>query len=446
MKLKVTIFAIIPLFMFFLLQSCSKDSDVVEKVDTPSGPLPDVQEPTNDIPYSQIPSKEYIIELDRWDIPNDRTDPVKTTDNLQAAIDWAVSEGYGIIRLPAGHYLIGKYGHEIYQAGIELQSNMAFLLDKDAIIEMAPNDKWNYYTVAVTNKVNVVISGGTILGDRYEHIYTPRESDGNASHDEGISICIQGDSEYVTVENVTLARATGDGIALVGYVKHVDIRNNNMFDNRRQGVTIAGGKEVVIEDNEIHHTKGTPPQSGIDIEGGSNANIEIRSNYFHHNQGADFVNVNGRNVLFENNILEQGEGRGSYTDTPIVYKKDADLTIRNNEIIRLYKESNFAIGIVMYSWDGPKTNPATTYIYGNILHNCGVYMYKGADLNFHDNHLINGRMAFTEMENLTLNDNKVEYNDLYWSYRFEQVSGSASGNTLNGEPFDVPLSSEPWSN
>jgi len=102
------------------------------------------KDPITVMPYSQIPDKDYIIDLERWDIPNDGTDPVKTTDNLQAAIDWASAEGYGKIHLPAGHYLIGKLGNAVFQRGINLKSNMAFLLDKDAIIEMAPNDKWNY--------------------------------------------------------------------------------------------------------------------------------------------------------------------------------------------------------------------------------------------------------------------------------------------------------------
>ncbi|BAX82611.1 hypothetical protein [Labilibaculum antarcticum] len=130
------------------------------------------------MPYNQILKKRYVIDVKHWDIPTNGTNPVKTTDNLQVAIDWAVAEGYGVIRLPAGHYLIGKYGNDVYQAGIELKSKMAFVLNKDAIIEMAPNDKWNYSAIAITRKEYVVISGCTILGDRYEHTYTPRENDG----------------------------------------------------------------------------------------------------------------------------------------------------------------------------------------------------------------------------------------------------------------------------
>ena len=70
------------------------------------------------------------------------------------------------------------------------------------------------------------------------------------------------------------------------------------------------------------------------------------------------------------------------------------------------------------------------------------YMYKGADLVIKDNVLINGHLAFKEMVNLTL---EIQgYRGCCWPYRFLQVSGSASGNTLDDEPFDTPLSTVSW--
>lgn len=452
----ITVLSIV--YMGLFLQSCSDADDKQKNFSselTPSDPnhpgaVIGPMEPVSSIPYAEIPGDEYIIELDRWDIPNNRTSPEKTTDNLQAAIDWAVSEGYGRIHLPAGHYLIGKYGNDIYQAGIELKSNMAFLLNKDAIIEMAPNDKWNYCAIAVTEKVNVVISGGTILGDRDRHTYTTR-SDGSKAHDEGHLICIQNESEYVTVENMVLGKANGDAILLVGQkgegssVKHIHIKHNNMVDNRRQGISIVGGEDVLIERNEIHHTKGTSPQFGIDVESLSynSEDITISNNYFHNNRGGDIVNTDGKNVIVEYNILEQGED-SEYIDGPLVYWKKGDLTIRNNEITMRTVSVNNWNGIIMYSNDSPKTNPATTYIYDNTCNNCGFYMYKGADLVIRDNILKNGHLAFKEMSNLTLENNQVEHTSECWAYRFLQVSGTASGNTYNGEAFDIPLRAEPW--
>ncbi|WP_203258731.1 right-handed parallel beta-helix repeat-containing protein [Hyunsoonleella ulvae] len=442
------------LYIITLLFSCYNDSDDPKNV-TPSSlsdtdsnnpnPFNGVMGPIDVLPYSEISTKAYIIELERWDIPNNRTEAVKTTDNLQAAIDWAIAEGYGIIRLPKGHYLIGKYGNDIYQAGITLDDNVAFLLDENAVIEMAPNNKWNYCAIAVRNKVNVVISGGTILGDR-NHVYTPR-ADGASTHDEGHLICIEGESQFVTVENVILGKANGDGILMVGNkkgeaqnLKHITIRRNNFSDNRRQGVSLVGSADVLIELNEIHHTNGTSPQFGVDIEGAgrTNKDIAIINNYFHNNRGGDIVNTDGKNVLVEHNILLQGDD-SEYIDGPVVYWKNADWTIRHNSITMRTVSVNNWNGILMYSNDNPKTNPATTYIYDNTLNNCGMYMYKGADLEIYNNYMNHGHLAFKEMLNLTLTNNHVDHDNKCWAYRFLEVSGNASGNTYNGEAFNIPL-------
>jgi parallel beta-helix repeat protein len=410
-------------------------------------PFSGVMEPTTSVPYSTISTRRYVIELERWEIANDRKNPVETTDNLQKAIDWAVDEGYGQIYLPEGHYLIGKYGNDIYQAGIELHSDMALLLDKNAIIEMAPNDKWNYCAIAIRRQINVVVSGGTILGDRDNHDYVPR-SDGATAHDEGHLICIENESTNITVVNVTLGKANGDGILIVGSgresdtqnLRNVTIKRNNFSDNRRQGVSIVGGADILIEDNEIHHTSGTSPQFGVDLEGAGriNEDIIIRANYFHHNRGGDIVNTDGKNILVENNILLQGKD-GEYLDGPLVYWKNADWTVRNNDITMISVSVNNWNGIIMYSNDNPKTNPATSYIYENTCNNCGFYMYKGADLEVRDNTLKNGHLAFQEMDNLILENNTVTHSNTCWAYRFLKVKGQASGNTYNGDAFDIPL-------
>jgi len=452
---------LIPLITILLcVISCSKDASInfnqaTELSDSdPNNPNPfnGVMDPITNLPYPEILTNSYTIDIAQWDIPNNRSNPEKTTDNLQAAIDWAVSEGYGIINLPKGHYLIGKEGNDIYQAGITLDSNVAFLLDKDAILEMGKNNKWNYCAIAIRNKTNVVVSGGTILGDRDYHVYTPRNSDGSTVHDEGHLICIEGKSSNITVQNTTLAKANGDGILTVGSpkgetqeLKDVVIKRNHFTDNRRQGISLVGASNILIEDNEIHHTSGTPPQFGIDLEGAgrTNENITIKDNYFHNNRGGDIVNTDGKNILIENNTLTQGED-SQYIDGPLVYWKNADMTVRNNNITMRTVSVNNWNGIIMYSNDNAKINPATTYIENNMLNNCGMYMYKGADLVIKDNFMDNGHLAFLEMTNLTLENNKVEHDNKCWAYRFLQVSGSASGNTYNNEPFDIPLTSTPW--
>ena len=447
-----TLFFLVLLALFHM-QTCKAeglDYIFVDGLDGwPGGPRPMLPVVNGDI---------YTIDLNQWNIPNNGTgDPATNTDNMQAAIDWAINQGYGTVRLPAGNYLIGKYGNAIYQAGIELRDGMIFELDDNAVIQMAPNDKWNYCVVAVTGREHVIIRGGSILGDRDNHIYTPRPSDGSTVHDEGHLICIQNESQYVLVENMYLSKANGDGILLVGQggpgssVKDITIRNNDFDNNRRQGISVVGAVRLLIEGNEIHDTHGTPPQFGIDIESLSyeSRDIKIRRNLFYANGtidtainygGGHIVNTDGRNVLIEYNTMEQ-RGIGNGTDGSIVYWKNADQTIRYNYIKVRELTVNLKVGIIGYSNTLPKTNPATTYIHDNVCDGCGFYMYQSADLDIRNNTLLDGYLAFRDYTNLTLIDNYVDSTiNSCWAFRFRDVYGMAQGNTYFGNPFELALS------
>ncbi len=407
--------------------------------------LPEAYDPNTSSIYG-IGTNTYEIDLEVWEISNLRQSPVETTDRIQAAIDWAITEaGYDNVLLPAGHYLIGKYGNDIYQAGITLHSNMGFYLDKNAIVEMAPNDKWNYCAIAIRNKENVVISGGMIIGDRQRHIYTPRSGNNSVVHDEGHLICIEGSSKNVTIRKKSLGRANGDGILIVGNggtdspVEEVVIEESNFFENRRQGISIVGGKNILINSNEIHHTRGTSPQFGIDLEGAGRTNqaITINGNYFHHNRGGDIVNTDGSGVIIEDNTLEQGENN-RYIDGPIVYWKNSDQTIQRNQITMFSTSVNNWNGIIAYANSSPKTNPKTTFILENTCNMCGFYMYNSHDLVIRRNTAIH--LAFKNFSNLLIENNDITSYWYCWPYRFLNVTGSASGNTRNGQVYEVPLS------
>ncbi len=413
--------------------------------ESPGGPRPE-------LPIEQ--HNTYNIELQRWNIRNDGAgDSATNTDQIQTAIDWALSEGYGTVRLPAGNYLVGKYGNPIYQAGIVLYSNMVFELDDNAVIQMAANDKWNYCVVDVTGQEHVTIRGGSIRGDRENHVYTPRP-DGSDAHDEGHLICIKA-SQYVLIEDMYLSHANGDGVLLVANsttsTLDTTIRNNEFDQNRRQGISVVGAIRLLIENNEIHDTHGTPPQFGIDIESLSyeSRDIKIRNNLFYANGtidtninygGGHIVNTDGRNVLVEYNTMEQ-RGIGTGTDGSYVYWKNADQTIRYNYIKVRELTVNLKVGIIGYSNASPKTNPATTYIHDNVCDGCGFYMYQSADLDIRRNQLMDGYLAFRDYSNLTLIDNKVDSTiNSCWAFRFLRVYGHASGNTYFGQPFELALS------
>ncbi len=389
-------------------------------------------------------SLEYIIDLDRWDIPNNGTNAIKTTANLQAAIDWAHQEGYNRVVLPKGDYLVGEDINDIYYGGIEIHEDTEFVFSQGAVLEIDTNDKWNYCVISLDGD-NIIIRDGTIKGDRDTHIFTPRDSDGKKAHDEGHGICVW-DNNNVLIENMKIHNLTGDG-SLVLESSDVTFVNNDIYNNRRQGISIVGGVRIEIKDNEIHHISGTSPQFGIDIEGPGRVDedILIQSNYFHHNTGGDIVNATGENVYILDNIMEQGEG-SSYVDGPIVSWHKTHNIIARNTITMVTGSVNGRLGYIQYSSGGDKGHNRATYVHENICNSCGMYMYKSSDADVRRNKFLGYFMAFTEVENVILIDNLVTFSDEHpnlrfcWSYRFNDVTGSASGNYLGDTLEEIPLS------
>ncbi len=88
-----------------------------------------------------------------------------------------------------------------------------------------------------------------------------------------------------------------------GVSKNITVKNSEFAFNRRQGITVGGAQEVLIENNKIHDMKGTAPQSGIDLEAGYNLNnqITIKDNHFYNNQAYDLILFDGRNAVVEGN-------------------------------------------------------------------------------------------------------------------------------------------------
>lgn len=397
--------------------------------------------------YPSIQSgSEYVINTSEWNIPINGTNAIKTTDNLQAAIDEAAELGFTKVVIPTGRYLIGKYGNDIYQSGIDLHSNTEYVLSNGTTIEMVTNNKWNYCVLRIQGQNDVTVSGGTIKGDRSTHIYTPRPSDGATAHDEGHGICVWGESERVLIKDMRIHSLTGDGSLLLSS-KDVRYINNEIYNNRRQGVSVVGGIRVAIEDNEIHHIRGTSPQFGVDIEGAGreDRDILIRNNDFHHNRGGDIVNTSGKNVFIVNNVMDQGaEGIDfRYIDGPIVTWEKTDNVIVGNEITMYNGSFNGRLGYIQYS-GGNDNNPAITYIHNNVCHNCGMYMYRAEGADIRNNKFYGYFLALSHFSNVTLVDNLVTYSPdgprYCWSYRFNNVLGVASGNFIEDQAANIPLS------
>ncbi|GIM28724.1 hypothetical protein CPJCM30710_13900 [Clostridium polyendosporum] len=144
-------------------------------------------------------------------------------------------------------------------------------------------------------------------------------------------------SKNICIDNVEVCDMTGDGFD-VSYIyknfdlgekysfdeasEHTVIQNCDIYNCRRQGISVTGGNNVHILNNKIHHINGTLPSYGIDLEvmEGTmnirrapdpldpsapflrvNEDIFINNNIFYNNARGDITNPDGWNVFITNN-------------------------------------------------------------------------------------------------------------------------------------------------
>jgi len=422
-------------------------------------------------PSAELPpehTKEYVIDLAQWQISKAGQDPVATRKGLNDAIQWAKDNGYDKIVIPPGTYLVGEAVNGSYAGGIDLQGDMTLELSSGTIIQMAPNDRWNYCVINVDGHSNVTIRGGEVIGDRAQHDY------GNPpqAHDEGHGVCVWTGVDRVLIEDMELSELTGDGVLILGAKAsdggaekpstNVTVRNNHIHHNRRQGVSIVGGHNVVIENNHIHHIEGTAPQFGIDIEGAgrTDQDILIYRNVFHDNAGGDYVTSSGRNAWVEENTMTQCgvDAQGQFdptlpcelakqVDGPIIIWKETDNVIINNKIRMSMPTVNGWYGILGYVGSQDKSatrsNPVGNYIAGNTLYDAGIHMahnmrYFVSNNTVHNGLILGYDLACTRLESNRINRTKSE------NFKLRNVAGVAKGNILNkteGAPpaADIPM-------
>ena len=176
----------------------------------------------------------YTLELHRWDVYNDGSHSKETTSGINKALVWAQENGYNVLRLPAGTYLIdGGKQPDDKNARINMVSNMILDLTNDAIIKKEANRFEAYSVVAFGPEViNSGIKGGQIIGDRYEHDYSQKDNENSSgTHEGGIGISLEG-AKNITIENVKIYNLTGDGIAVGGTSRNTYASGlySNMFE------------------------------------------------------------------------------------------------------------------------------------------------------------------------------------------------------------------------
>ncbi len=212
------------------------------------------------------------------------------TDNtaaIQAAID-DVSQNHpgGTVLVPDGTYLVTRpAGNEV----LELKSNITFKMTGGATIQLKENNAWGYFILSVANATNVNIVGGKVQGERHQHLALGDFLNG-VGGEWGMGLFLSA-SSHIYVDGVSFTECWGDGIDIGGSAganTDVTIFGVVCDDNRRQGMSIVFADGVLVQNSSFNNTRGTAPQSGIDIEpdaGKYVRNVQVLNNQFINNRG-----------------------------------------------------------------------------------------------------------------------------------------------------------------
>jgi len=175
------------------------------------------------------------------------------TDNTEA-LRKLLGDGNRTIDIAPGDYVTGS---------LRIPGNTVLLLDRGVTLRdsghLGPNDRLiNIF------EDNVVMRGpgARIIANRQDY------TTGEQRH----GVMIYGASNVV-IDGVESSGHGGDGFYIgspAGKAPPHNIVLSHCLasNNRRQGLSITSGKEVIVADCTFQYTKGTAPQFGIDVEPG----------------------------------------------------------------------------------------------------------------------------------------------------------------------------------
>lgn len=194
---------------------------------------------------------------------------------IQKAIDDVGGTG-GTVFVPDGVYMIDASGAK----RLHLKSRMTLSLAPGATLRAIPNGEQHYSLLTISGVSNVYVVGGTLEGDRHHH-----QSKGG---EWGMGITLEGGAENVVISQVTAKSMWGDGFFIAG-AKQVALCSVVADNNRRQGLSIVDGQDVLVINSVFKDTQGTLPSAGIDLEPFKHdqniANVRILRSKFLDNRG-----------------------------------------------------------------------------------------------------------------------------------------------------------------
>lgn len=220
------------------------------------------------------------------------------TAAIQAVIDDVAGKG-GSVQVPNGTYMVNA----ARKKSLVLKSNMTLKMAAGATLKAIPNNLETYAVLYLAGASNVTLDGGTLEGDRREHL--------GKTGEWGMGLHIAGGAAHITISGVTAKNMWGDGFYVQG-ATDVTFCSVTADHNRRQGLSIIEVDGLVVTNSMFKNTKGTRPSAGIDLEPNTPAqkinNVRIESSKFIDNAGAGILIAGKKapisNVEITHNVFE----------------------------------------------------------------------------------------------------------------------------------------------
>ncbi|APY12411.1 hypothetical protein BWZ22_14785 [Seonamhaeicola sp. S2-3] len=338
------------------------------------------------------------------------------------------------------------------QEAINVPSDFTLEMSDDTYLRVQPNGRKNYALLAVRDESNVVIKGGNLYGDRFEH-----DDDLEEGLDAYGHVLIIHGATNVEVDGVLMAEGTGDGLDInsIGFTfephytpsNNIRVFNCIFRDNRRNNVSITDGFNMLLENNlfenagkDYANSKGMAPGYGLDVEAyrskDSNGNyiwyekaydITIRNNVERGSKRGSFIVAIGDNVTIEGNDTEGGIAIGAAAGVNIIGNT---ITARPGETVG----SGITTG---------HPNSITTYnnvISGNTIigYNIGIAAYQ-KDMIISDNYLVDFSVGIQpkDIKNTDIYNNKFESSRDTSTGIFGNITSMENVNIYNNEIVNV---------
>jgi parallel beta-helix repeat protein len=310
------------------------------------------------------------------------------TAAIQAAINQAAGTG-GTVLIPNGTYMINAV------TSLSLMSNMTLSLSAGAILKAIPNNQDNYSIILIQNASNVNVIGGTVQGDRDQHLTVTGE------YGMGIEILA---SNTVTLQGITSKNNWGDGFYFGQNSSNITACSVTANNNRRNGATLTFVNGVVIENSMFIDSNGLANDSGIDIEpnpGQTVNNVQILNSEFQNNwyagiqasfpSLADATTSSISNLTIQGNTINNNGIIGAYS-AAINLSSQTGVNVLNNIVSNNVQDGILLVNnstrnnIIGNTVTGSGyTNPITDFSAGY-----GILVQNGSNLNTITHNIVTG--------------------------------------------------------